>query len=129
MQYTNKTIPLIMYLYIYYYIIMKTTLSNTQVAHELMQDNNASRTYDEALALANYYEEFEDDTWIELELDVVAIRCEWSSYTIEDLVNEYGYNCDLEGLDETEQEKVVLEYIKEQTTVIEVWGDFLIIDF
>jgi len=108
---------------------MKTTLSTNQVAHLLMQDKNASRTYDEATALAEYYEELEESIWEEIELDVVAIRCGWSCYTPEDLVNEYWYNCDLEDLNEDEQEELVIEYIKDNTTVIEVKWDFLILDF
>tara|TARA_B110000285_G_scaffold133127_1_gene149357 strand:+ start:552 stop:785 length:234 start_codon:yes stop_codon:yes gene_type:complete len=37
-------------------------------------------SYEGALALFEYIEEYEDQTGEETELDVVAIRCEWTEY-------------------------------------------------
>ena len=59
---------------------MKETLNTHQVANALFKDENAAWTYAGALALAEYLEQFEDDTGEEMELDVVAIRCDFSEY-------------------------------------------------
>lgn len=62
---------------------MKTTLTTRQAIDTLLQDQYAGWTYEEAEALILYYEEFEEDTGEEIELDAVAVRCDWSSETEE----------------------------------------------
>ena len=69
---------------------MKTTLTKEQAINTLLQDEYSGWTYDEAEALVNYYEQIEEDTIEEIELDAVAIRCDWSSETKEDICNNYG---------------------------------------
>ena len=63
---------------------MKTTLSTTQAAQELLSDKNASWSYAGAHALVEYLQELEEDTKTEFEFDRVSIRCEFSEY--EDLI-------------------------------------------
>jgi len=55
---------------------MKTTLSTYEIVNILRQDF----TYEAAKALAEYYEELERDTGEEMEMDRVAIRCDWTEY-------------------------------------------------
>tara|TARA_R100000234_G_scaffold1377_1_gene1190 strand:- start:271 stop:600 length:330 start_codon:yes stop_codon:yes gene_type:complete len=65
--------------------------------------------------LFKYYEEYEDSTGEKIELDVIAICCDWTEYESEyQLVNDYDMSIK-GGLDE----------IKERTQVIEfdVWND------
>lgn len=69
---------------------MKRTLSTYEVAHALLDDDNAGWTYKGAFALAEILEQYEEDTGEELELDCVALRCEWNEDTAEDLLNNYG---------------------------------------
>jgi len=59
---------------------MKQTLTTHGVANELFADENAGWTYTGALALAEYLEEMEESSGTEMELDVVAIRCDYSEY-------------------------------------------------
>lgn len=59
---------------------MKHTLNNSQIISLLLKDEYASWSLPEAKALADYYEQFEEDTGTELEFDAVAIRCDWSYY-------------------------------------------------
>lgn len=41
--------------------------------------------------MAEYYENYEEETGEEIELDVVAIRCDWSEYaTHRDVAEHYG---------------------------------------
>jgi hypothetical protein len=59
---------------------MKTTLTTSQIVNALGADKNANWSYQGASALAEYLEEIEGDTGEELELDVVAIRCDYSEH-------------------------------------------------
>lgn len=56
------------------------TLSINDVALQLLRDEYASWTYTEAEALAEYLADLSDDIGEPIELDIVAIRCEWASY-------------------------------------------------
>ena len=59
---------------------MIETLTTYQIANRLLQDSNACWTRSGALALAEYLENIEEDTGETMELDVVAIRCDFSEY-------------------------------------------------
>jgi len=60
---------------------MKITLNAYQIADALKNDTNASWSYNGSLALAEYLEEYEESTGEEMELDVCAIRCDFSEYS------------------------------------------------
>ena len=45
-------------------------------------------------ALFGYIEQYEEDTGEELELDVIALCCDFSEHDLEDLEREYGYLLD-----------------------------------
>ncbi len=69
---------------------MKKTLNTHQIAEELLQDDYAGWSRQGAFALANYLEEYEEDTGEELELDIVAIRCEFTEWkSIDEFLNNY----------------------------------------
>ena len=69
---------------------MKTTLNTLQIANALKSDTNANWSYDGAMALAEYLEEMEESTGEEMELDVVAIRCDYSEYaSLQEWAAEY----------------------------------------
>lgn len=59
---------------------MKKTLTTYDIADALLSDDNASWSRSGALALAEYFEEYEESTGEELDLDVVAIRCDYSEH-------------------------------------------------
>lgn len=69
---------------------MKTTLTKEQAISILLQDKWVGWTYDEAEALFNWYEMYEEDTGEEIEFDAVAIRCEWASESKEEICENYG---------------------------------------
>ena len=69
---------------------MKTTLNTHDITNALLNDNNAAWSYTGAKALAEYLEQYEEDCGIELELDVVAFRCEYSEYnSLEEWAHSY----------------------------------------
>jgi hypothetical protein len=59
---------------------MKTTLTTTQAASMLANDQNSSFTRLGAFALVEYLEQMEEDCGEEMEFDSVAIRCDYSEY-------------------------------------------------
>jgi hypothetical protein len=117
---------------------MKMTLTTYDIAHELMQDRTAGWTRAGAFALAEHLEEYEDSTGEELELDVVALRCDFSEYSdlIEWADDYFGTaeQCrDALGLDDDEQpedaEDKIRDYIQENGQLIEFKGGIIVSSF
>lgn len=81
------------------------------------RENNFS--YEARQALFNYLTSLEEDTGTEIELDVIAICCEYSEYeSLEAFQNDYG------------EDYESLEDIEERTTVIRIDDDaFIIVSF
>ena len=74
---------------------MITTLSTSQAINELLADQYASWTYDEAEAIINYYEDLEEGTGELIEFDHVAIRCDWTCATEEEAREMYSIEGDV----------------------------------
>jgi len=73
--------------------MMKETLTTSQAAHILLQDEFASWSYSGAHALIEYLEELESDCGMEIEFDRVAIRCDYSEYdSLIDWASDYFMN-------------------------------------
>lgn len=74
---------------------MKKTLSTSEIVDFLMADDYANWSRAGAYALADYLEQLEEGSGIEIELDVVALRCDYSEYdSLQDWFTEY-YGRDL----------------------------------
>jgi hypothetical protein len=89
---------------------MITTLSTNDIIDALLSDEYANWDYDTAKALAHFYEDLEDSTGEPIELDVVAIRCEWSEASKEEVRSNYNID---DGVD-------VIEYLNDHTTCINI---------
>ena len=74
-------------------------------------------------ALFDYYDEIDAD----MELDVIAICCDWCEYSNDDLVYEYGYLIDDDG--ETPEFIQILEELEERTCVIRLEDSVLVLAF
>jgi hypothetical protein len=114
---------------------MKKTLTTHDVANELHSDKNAAWSWAGALALAEYLEELEASTGEEMEMDVVAIRCDFSeheslgawaldyfggeSYALEKLA--------LESLEDAEE--AIRDYIQDHGTLLELEGGVIVSSF
>ena len=59
---------------------MKQTIDCFQFRNQFMECRPDNFSYDGLLALWEYFEEYEDSTGEEIELDVIAICCEYSEY-------------------------------------------------
>ena len=100
---------------------MKIELSTQQAADILLKDEYAKWSREAALALVEYYEALEEDCGESIELDAVAIRCDWTEYTC---IEEAGMHFH-DDLSEDE----AMEYFMERTTVIVFEGGVLIQQF
>jgi hypothetical protein len=115
---------------------MKSTLSVYEIADALQNDSNAGWSYEGAKALAEYLNEQDEQSGEDTELDVVAIRCDFSEYqSAQDAASNYSweYEGDEEEIDADEldelKEQSALEYLQDRTQVIEFNGGIIIADF
>ena len=115
---------------------MKTTLSTSQAASLLTADNNNGFTYSGAYALCEYLEELEADTGEEIELDPVAIRCDFAEHDslhawARDYFSEWREDLSLpEGMaEEEEEEDAIRSYIRDNGTLIEFDGGIIVSAF
>lgn len=104
------------------------TLSTNEVAHILLADDYAKWSYEAATTLAEYYDDLSDDLGESWELDITAIRCDWSEYDNDDLLNAYGHLIDL-GQFKDDNIGDLVEVLGENTTIVELTNTFLVMDF
>ena len=100
---------------------MKIELSTHQAADILLKDEYANWTRGAALALVEYFESLEEDCGESIDLDAVAIRCEWSEF--ESIFEAAEYYHDEMSKDEA------IEYFMSRTNVIFFEGGVLIQEF
>lgn len=86
------------------------------------QDRYDSFGYNGLRILFDYLEQYEQDTGEEVDLDVIAICCDYNMMSFDDVAREY--NIDLAHLDaedddyEEQCEEVVLDYLNDNTMVL-----------
>ena len=103
---------------------MHITLTTNEIANHLRQDQDASYSYKGSLALAEYLEELEESVGEPMELDVIAIRCEFTEYeSLEEWAKEYF------GEDEDEHPSNIAEYIEDRGMFIEFDGGVIVSEF
>ena len=95
---------------------MKTTLNKSQAADMLIEFEafgTSSDAYALCYAMVDWLEQYEEDTGEELELDPIAIRCEYRAITLDEVAAQYSG--DFEGMGDED----LLEYLQDNTIVIE----------
>ena len=121
---------------------MKKTLRTYEIANALYTDENANWSYNGAYALTNYLQELESETGEEMELDVVAIRCDFSEHSsLEDwaadffsdskqAADELNLGLDMDGEtwteDEEEIQDAIRSYIHDHGQLIEFDGGVIV---
>lgn len=106
---------------------MKITLTTQEIARKLVETE--SFTWAGAMALAEYLENLEEDTGEEMELDPIAIRCDFSEYeSLEDWHNEY-FAVQRPGVDDENEDKEDREYIQDHGILIEFDGGIIVSRF
>ena len=75
-------------------------------------------SYDGLEILFNYIEEVEQDTGEEMELDVIALCCDYAESTIDELISAHDIDIsDCDPDDDEAIEETVLGYMNDHTTV------------
>ena len=116
---------------------MKETLTTSQIADRLLADDNAGWSYAGARALAEELEQYEEGAGEELELDVVAIRCDYSEYaSLKEWAEDYFGKKDAKEKfeikkdeDWVEVESEIAEYITDNGQLITFDGGIIVSAF
>lgn len=90
---------------------MKTTVcfSEFRDAFQSIRPDNFS--YKAQQILFHYFEQYEEDTGEEIELDVIAVCCDFSEDSYENIADQYGIELDPE-MDEDYQKQQVIEHLE-----------------
>jgi hypothetical protein len=92
---------------------MKTTVYFSEFRdyfHEIRPDNFS---YQALRILFDYLEEFEESTGEEVEFDVIALCCDFSEDSFENIADLYGIELDPET-DEDEQKQQVIDFLQSE---------------
>mgnify|MGYP003350223349 CR=1 FL=1 len=91
-------------------------------------DRMENFSYEGMQALFDYLEQLEEDTGEEIELDVIGLCCDFSEATWEEIARDY--RIDVKGLDETDTQSEVMNYLEMNTTIVgEVPGGCVYLNF
>ena len=103
---------------------MKQTVNEYQFRDAFIRmDRKEKFSYAGLIALYDYLTDLENDIGEEIELDVIALCCDYSEHDLEDLQREYGhYNGE-----QWENMEEAIEWLEDRTTVIAVDEDHVIV--
>ena len=96
---------------------MKQTINLSQFRDEFNSIRPNNFSYEGLEILFDYLEEMDPD----LELDVIALCCDYSESTIDNLIQDY--DIDFDGVDPDEVDETVLDYINDRSIVLGVCFD------
>jgi hypothetical protein len=85
-------------------------------------DRYSNYGYDGLRIIFDYFEEFEDSTGEEIELDVIGICCDVNMMEFDDVISDYGLD-DSDCEDDDERQELVRDYLNEKTSVLGETGD------
>lgn len=72
--------------------------------------------YEALKVIFEYLEEYEESCGVEIELDVIAICCDYNAEHYADIAS--NYSIDIEGLDDDEAKSAVIEYIQDNSVYL-----------
>ena len=118
---------------------MIKTLNTYEAADMLHDDENANWSRGGSLALAEHLEEYEESTGEQIELDVVALRCDYSEYeSPKKFITDY-YGSDLEtclklaGIDldveDPDVDDLIESFIEDHGILIKFNGGIIVSSF
>ena len=97
---------------------MKTTINQSEFIDAFHRCNRYEQFgYDALVSLFDYMEQMEEDCGEEMELDVIALCCDYSVDSVADIAS--NYSIDIDGLDDDEARSAVLEYLQDNTQVVD----------
>jgi hypothetical protein len=107
---------------------MKTIVTESQFIEAFRNAGRESQfSVPARRALFAHFEQFEEDTDTEIELDPVAICCEWSEYkSPKEAAKDYGFEWKYTLIG---RHDASLEWLREQTQVVEFEGGIVVQEF
>lgn len=117
---------------------MHITVNSSMFADAFRRMGREDQFSREALeALFNYLEEYEEETGFRVELDVIALCCEFTEYSNAiEAAADYGFTTELEAEDyedaesyEDAREEEALEWLQDRTEVVIFDGGLIIQNF
>jgi hypothetical protein len=106
---------------------MKTSINKSQFCDAFKaagRENNFS--WAGLSVLFDYFEEYEESTGEEIELDVIAICCEYSEDYCNDIADNYSIDIS-DCIDEVTTVETVMAYLQDHTSVAGVTEDGAIV--
>ena len=104
--------------------MIKTTVNQSQFIDSFSDTYKNNFTYEGKVALFEYLEQLSEDMGEDIELDTIALCCEYSEY--EDLKDfQHSYY----GRDEKNPSITSIDELRDHTQVIEFDGGIIIQDF
>jgi hypothetical protein len=102
---------------------MKTTVSRYDFERAFADaDRKENFTYEGLGLLFDYFESYEEETGEEIELDVIAICCEYNEDTVAEIARNYSIDlndADPEADDYEDQcRDIVREYLNDNTSIV-----------
>lgn len=106
---------------------MKTTVYKHDFTEAFRRIRPDNFSYAALRAMFDYFEQLEEEIGEEMELDVIAMCCDYAEYeSAVNCIKENGYGFDLsEYDDDDEKEAAALEYLHDNTQVIEFDGGII----
>lgn len=96
---------------------MKTTVSRYDFERAFADaDRKENFSYEGLKTLFDYLEDYEEQTGEEIELDVIALCCDYSEDNPDDIIA--NYSIDVEGMDDDEKIDAVRDYLNDNTTLV-----------
>jgi hypothetical protein len=96
---------------------MKTTISRYDFERAFVDaDRKENFSYEALGLLFDYFEDYEEQTGQEIELDVIAICCEYNEDNPDDIIA--NYSIDVEDMDEDEKIDAVRDYLNDNTMLV-----------
>ena len=86
-------------------------------------------SHDGLEVIFDYIESYEQDSGEQIELDVIALCCEWAEDTVENIIRNYSIDCD--DVEDDEIQNYVIEYLEDNTAhaMATAAGDIVYVQF
>ena len=102
---------------------MKQTIGFCQFCDAFRDaDRKENFSYDGLRVLFDYFDDMESQTGEDMELDVIAICCDYSELSTDEIIREYRIDItDFEGetiTDEDELTEIVREYLEDRNCIV-----------
>ena len=94
------------------------TIDKGDFVARLVADKNASWSAEGAEALFDYLDEESYVLGEPIEFDLIALRCEYSEDTVDDLIDQYDIDVSDAEDDEDEKTDIVRGYLERNTTIV-----------